>query len=253
MIFHAASNFLQEMYDEDVTRQFLHRTGIRCIFQTLRSPWKGGFLERLIGVVKRTLATTLCHNIFSEEQLPTLIKESEAVVNNRPLMYTRDKCEDEALTPSHLIHGDVVRLLPPMVPHEDMHLTLTTHQLCPQYFQLTETLYNLKCYWREGYLKSLQERHNLQEASLMALRKGDIVLVKAEQHKRSQWPLGKIIELYPDDKGVVRSLKVLFEGEEYLQAVQHIVLLETNAHDDEREEEPQNDDSDETAGSEERH
>ncbi|XP_064099375.1 uncharacterized protein LOC135210402 [Macrobrachium nipponense] len=154
--FSDVSTFLQEMYDEGVTKQFLRKTGIRWIFQTPRSPWKGGFFERLIGVVKRTLATALHCNLFSEEQLRTLIKEAEAVVNIHPLMYTGDMREDQALTSSHLICGDVIRLLPPVVL-KDVHLTLTTRQLRQQYFRLTESLDRLKHYWREGYLKSLRE------------------------------------------------------------------------------------------------
>ncbi|XP_064104040.1 uncharacterized protein LOC135213871 [Macrobrachium nipponense] len=90
--------------------------------QIIRSSWKWGFFERLIEVVKSTLATALRRNVFSEEQLRTLIKEAKAVVNNRPLMYTGDMRDDEVLTQSHLIGGDVVRLLPPVVPHKDMQL-----------------------------------------------------------------------------------------------------------------------------------
>ncbi|XP_064120182.1 uncharacterized protein LOC135224786 [Macrobrachium nipponense] len=194
------------------------------------------------------LATTLRWNLFNEEQFQTLIKEAKAVANNHPLMYTGDMREDKALIPLHLIRQDVVRLLPPVVPHKEMHPTLTTDQLLHQYFWLTETLSRFKKYWREGYLKSMQERHNLGEASPTALHVGDIKLVKADQCKRSQWPLGRILDLYPDDKGVFRSLKVLFEGEEHLRAVQHIVPLEVNTHDNERWEDVQDDESEENTG-----
>ncbi|XP_064110299.1 uncharacterized protein LOC135218085 [Macrobrachium nipponense] len=159
MTFCVASTFLQELYD-DVTRQFLRRTGIKWIFQTPRSPWKGEFFEQLIGVVKWTLATTLRCKMFNKKQLQTFMKEAEAVVNNNPLMYTGDMHEDEALTPSHLIRN-VIHLLLSVVPHEDMHQTLTTTQLHHQYFRLTETLDHFKCYSREGYLRSLQEWHDL--------------------------------------------------------------------------------------------
>ncbi|XP_064106837.1 uncharacterized protein LOC135215817 [Macrobrachium nipponense] len=126
MTFRAASTCLQEVCDEDVAKVFLCHMGIKWVSQTPQSPRKVGFFERLIRVVKRTLATTLRRNLLTEEQLRTLIKEAEAAVNNRPLMYSGDMHmhEDEALTPSHLILGDV-RLLPLMVPHEDMHMILT--------------------------------------------------------------------------------------------------------------------------------
>ncbi|XP_066969179.1 uncharacterized protein [Macrobrachium rosenbergii] len=82
MVFRAASTFLHEVYKEDVTQQFLCERGIRWTFQTPRSPWKGGFFERMVRVVKRALATMLRHAIFSEEQLMrTLTKGAEAVIN----------------------------------------------------------------------------------------------------------------------------------------------------------------------------
>ncbi|XP_066980680.1 uncharacterized protein [Macrobrachium rosenbergii] len=152
----------------------------------------------------------LRHTIFSVEQLRTLIKEEEAVINNRPLMYAGDTRENEVLTPSHLIRGDVIRLLPPVVPHEEMFATLTTRQLCHEYVRLTETLERFKTLWRDGYLKSLQERHDCKEGTPTLLHVRD-VLVKADNGKRSQWPLGRIEEIYPDEKGVIRSVKVLKE------------------------------------------
>ncbi|XP_064088208.1 uncharacterized protein LOC135202644 [Macrobrachium nipponense] len=201
-----------------------------------RSPWKGGFFERLIGVVKHMLETTLQCNVFSENHLCSLVKEAEAIVNHCPIMYTGDIRKDEVLTPSHLIRVDLVRLLPPVVPHEEVYQTMTTKPLRHKYFQLTEALECFKQCWQLGYLRLLQERHNFRESPATMLQIGDIVLVKTEQQKRSQWPLGKIIAIYPDNHGVILCyLKVLFEGEEHLRAVEHTVRLEVNTHDDKRE------------------
>ncbi|XP_066952338.1 uncharacterized protein [Macrobrachium rosenbergii] len=50
-----ASTFLQEIFDECETQQFLHERRIKWHFETPRSPWKEGFFECLIGVVKHTL------------------------------------------------------------------------------------------------------------------------------------------------------------------------------------------------------
>ncbi|XP_064093249.1 uncharacterized protein LOC135206007 [Macrobrachium nipponense] len=164
--FKTASNLLQGLYEEDEVQQFLRRTGVEWRFQTPRAPWKGGFFERLIGVTKRALQIALGRKHLPEAHVLTLVKEAEAVVNNRPLMYSGDKCEDEVLTPSHILHP------------------------------------------------------------------GDIVLVKQENKKRATWPLGRVVETYPDDDGVVRSAKVLFEDVESLRAVSHLVPLELAPSDD---------------------
>ncbi|XP_066958660.1 uncharacterized protein [Macrobrachium rosenbergii] len=89
--FRAADTFLREIYHQEETQQYLRNTCITWHFQTPRSPWKGGFFERMIGVVKRTLKTTLRRNIFHPEQVRTLVKEAEAVISNHPVMYSGDE------------------------------------------------------------------------------------------------------------------------------------------------------------------
>ncbi|XP_064083059.1 uncharacterized protein LOC135199074 [Macrobrachium nipponense] len=113
--FRRGSSFLREVYEEDMMKLFIRKTGIKWIFQTPRSPWKEGFFERLVRVVKQKLAIALRRNVFTEEQLCMLIKKTRAVITSCPLMYAGDTREAEVLTPSHLIRGDVIRLLTPVV------------------------------------------------------------------------------------------------------------------------------------------
>ena len=40
------------------------------------------------------------------------------------------------------------------------------------------------------------------------MEKGDIVILKDEQEQRNTWKLGKVIELIPDDDGLVRKVKL---------------------------------------------
>ncbi|XP_068237045.1 uncharacterized protein [Palaemon carinicauda] len=105
--FKTASNLLQGLYEKDEVQQFLRKTGIEWRFQTPHAPWKGGFFERLIGVTKRVLQIALRKKYLPDAHVLTLVKEAMAVVNNRPLMYSGDKCEDEVLTPSHLVRGNL--------------------------------------------------------------------------------------------------------------------------------------------------
>ncbi|XP_068250754.1 uncharacterized protein [Palaemon carinicauda] len=169
--FKTASNLLQGLYEEDEVQQFLRRRGIHWRFQMPGAPWKGGFFERLIGVTKRTLQIALGKKYLPDTHVITLVKEAEAVVNNRPLMYSGDKCEDEVLTPSHLLRGHPVHLTAPILPEDHLNATFTSQRL-------------------------------------------------------PTWPLGRVVETYPDDDGVVRSAKVLFEGVESLRAISHLVPQE---------------------------
>lgn len=67
-------------------------------------PWLGGFYERLIRLVKRLLRKAIGKLCHTYEQLLTILKEAEAVINSRPLVYVGDDINStETLTPSHFL------------------------------------------------------------------------------------------------------------------------------------------------------
>ncbi|XP_064106959.1 uncharacterized protein LOC135215934 [Macrobrachium nipponense] len=188
--------------------------------------------SRVIGVTKRALQIALGRKHLPEAHVLTLVKEAEAVVNNRPLMYSGDKCEDEVLTPSHLVRGHLINFNGTCFADEDLNATFISRRLRDRYLKLTDTLKAFRERWRKEYLSALRARHDCQSGEPTRLHPGDIVLVKQENQKRAMWPLGRVMETYPDDDGVVRSAKVLFEDVESLRTVSHLVPLELAPSDD---------------------
>ncbi|GFS52655.1 integrase catalytic domain-containing protein [Trichonephila clavipes] len=66
-----------------------------------QAPWWGGFWERLIGLVKKTLRKTLGKTSLNHEELHTVLCDCESLINSRPLTYVTDDVEDlEPLTPA---------------------------------------------------------------------------------------------------------------------------------------------------------
>ena len=63
----------------------------------------GGFYERLVGIVKRSLRKMLCKVYLDLIQMQTLLTEIESVVNTRPLIYICDDIEQCTLTPAHFL------------------------------------------------------------------------------------------------------------------------------------------------------
>ena len=70
-----------------------------------KSPWWGGFYERLVGIIKRCLKKVAGKAFLNYDELTTLLMEIEQTLNTRPLTYLSDNNEDEAITPSHLLYG----------------------------------------------------------------------------------------------------------------------------------------------------
>ena len=69
------------------------------------SPWWGGFWERLVQSVKRSLRKTLFRSTLNYEEPVTVVTEIEGIINCRPLIYTYNDNTEEVVTFSHLIYG----------------------------------------------------------------------------------------------------------------------------------------------------
>ena len=63
------------------------------------------------------------------------------------------------------------------------------------------------------------------------LQVGKIVLLESLNVARYNWPLARVLEVYPDQKGIVRTARVLCRGEEYKRPVSKLVRLELDSED----------------------
>ena len=77
---------------------------IRWNFIVELAPWMGGFYKRLIGLVKRSLRKAICKLCLTCNQLLTVLKETEAIINSQPLIYVGDDINSGTpLTPAHFL------------------------------------------------------------------------------------------------------------------------------------------------------
>ena len=94
--------------DTDV-QTYVSNEGMKWKFVTEYSTWQGGFYERLVGITKRSLRKSLGKSKMDEQQLSTILVETEAVINSRPLVYVENDINySKALTPADFItlnHG----------------------------------------------------------------------------------------------------------------------------------------------------
>ena len=69
------------------------------------SPWWGGFWERLVQSVKRSLRKILFRSTVNYEELVTVVTEIKGIINCRPKTNIYNDNTEEVVTPSHLIYG----------------------------------------------------------------------------------------------------------------------------------------------------
>lgn len=70
-----------------------------------RTPWWGGFYERIVRSMKTALRKTIGQSLLTYEELETVLCEIEQSINARPLVYQSEDDLGQAITPLHLIHG----------------------------------------------------------------------------------------------------------------------------------------------------
>ena len=135
---------------------YLTNNRITWKFIAEKAPWWGGFWERMVRGVKRSLKKSIGRTTWSFEEMRTLIVEVEAVINARPLTYVHDDSEgiDYTLTPSHLIYGRKITSLPNSNPFE----VVSTYEILTRRMKSHRILlWNLLKTWRKDYLLNLRE------------------------------------------------------------------------------------------------
>ncbi len=89
----------------DRIKAYLASEGYNWITYVERAPHCGGFIERLVGLVKRHLRRALWHRPVSLEQFRTILCRIEAIVNDRPLFHpSSDPRDTLPLRPSDFLH-----------------------------------------------------------------------------------------------------------------------------------------------------
>ena len=180
---------------------------IRWFFYLEKSPWWGGFIERLVGLVKSILRKVLYRAYLTFEEMTTLLIKIESIINSRPITYTYVENTIEPLTPSHLLIGKRSTELPPKsapgVTYKDDGRN--------EYIEKLRSEFEKR--WVNEYLTELQEHHlTVKKGSneVATPKVGDVVIIKQECKPRTQWKLARVTKTIPGrgDKKI-RSIEVM--------------------------------------------
>ena len=148
---------------------------------------------------------------LTSEQLLTILKEAEAVINSRPLVYVGEDINSYmTLTPAHFLTLNP-KIGLPISTRDDTDDINYNPEISSADKLLATWKKGLKCLgsfwkiWSHEYLLSLRER---QQAKLKGPRVqspctanvGDVVLIK-DDFSRGSWRLGRIQELIKSKDG----------------------------------------------------
>lgn len=151
-----------------------------------KSPWWGGFYERMIGLVKRSLRATLYRSSISLEEFLTVVMEVEEAVNRRPLVVNEDG--GNVLSPAHFLHG--------IGPTSEDLIPLEELDFLKEWGRRQE--FSKRCFrtLKKEYFTQLRNWRS-HEVGVFEPKVGDVVLVKDSMKSRLKWPLGKVVGVGP--------------------------------------------------------
>ncbi|XP_035660814.1 uncharacterized protein LOC118405422 [Branchiostoma floridae] len=191
-----------KMWNQEKIKDTLLQKEIDWKFSPPTGSHFGGVWERQIRTIRQVLNAIVKKHTLDDEGLHTLLCEAESIVNGRPLTTTSNEVNDlEALTPNHLLNMKMQTTLPPnLTDKNDLYARRRWKQV-----QYLASLFWRR--WSKEYMASLQERSKWGTRQ-RDLAVGDIVLLKDEQSPRGVWPLGRIVQVMPGSRGLVRRVKV---------------------------------------------
>ena len=125
--------------------------------------------------------------------------------------------------------------MPPLLqPNTDDDSTNEAKELRHQCFLLSNALDRFRKRWSTEYPTSLREKHanHCAENPTHHLKPGSLVMVHHDNMHRNEWPLGKVVRVFPDSLGVIRTAEVEEGGWSSIRSVTFLVLLKLDCYDD---------------------
>ena len=204
--FKYTAGFLKKLQYDSLFTSLLQEKRVTWKFNLERSPWWGGYFERMVGCVKRCLRKVLGKAKLALDEIRTLLIEIEGTLNNRPITYVYDDVHIQPLTPSHLLHGRRLIHIGESLDFSDMDKEEGKYS--KRFWYLMQKLNHFISRWRKEYLLDLREHEKNKGNKEAAVKKGDIVLIYEDNVKRTEWKMGRVEELLPGKDGITRGVKV---------------------------------------------
>lgn len=179
--------------------------GLQWRFGPADSPWNQGAVEALVKSIKRCLKVSMENKRLSPSEFATVCYEVANTLNERPLgVMTSEDSEINLLTPNSLILGRAIA-----TSITDSHYGSDSWK--ERYNMVSFISQKFWEQWIQLYAPTLVAQSKWQKTT-RNLQVGDIVQVCDSNALRSQYHIARVVEVYPDDNGIVRRVKVRYKS-----------------------------------------
>ena len=194
---------------------FLQTRDVQWHFNPPKASHMGGAWERMIRTVRKVLAPLLREQVLSDESLQTVLTMAEHLVNERPMTnVSTDPIDLNALTPNDLIRP----------PSSSFSLTGFENSARKRWKQVQHMADVFWKRWLSEYFPLLKARQKWVHP-MVNLKINDIVLI-VEDSRRGEWPLARILDVFPSSDGLVRKVKLKTSSSVLVRPITKLCLLE---------------------------
>lgn len=200
--FVGANNFIQSILAQlqEDAQTIEDQCKIKWTFTTPGAPHQGGIYEAAVKSIKYHLVRIIGDTTLTFEEFATLLSQTEAYVNSRPLSPLNDDPNTlNALTPGHFLIGEALVKLP-----EENFLEVPVNRL-NRWNHIQRMTQHFWQRWYVEYLNTLINRSKWQKEQ-RNLKIGDLVVVKDENSPPMKWKLAWVEEVLPGKDDLVSRL-----------------------------------------------
>ena len=203
--FVATGKWLEVLKKDASLFNFMGKLKIKWRFNLPRAPWWGGFFERPIGVMKRSLSKSIGRSLLKFAEIEEALIDVEASMKNRPLLYQGEEFEKLIITSNILL-----RRRPLPIVEDDLELIGDEAEVSRRMKLLQRSKHQLRQRFMNKYIHALEERQQLinDQQEVAVPEPGSILLLKGKSKQKAHWKLGTVLSNITGKNGIVRGLKL---------------------------------------------
>mgnify|MGYP000654560869 CR=1 FL=1 len=224
----AGAKIVQDYLSDPETRVYLNEHGVSAVkFQNYYkgNSRLGAMVESAVKLVKRLISGSIGRNVLNLHDFEYIIEMTIHLVNRRPVAFRealRDECIDvpSPITPEAIIHGhdllsvNVIPDLQPLPSDQDWTPNGGTALIRDEFAALREVRKNLVEKYNNEFISGLIDQavdrsDRYKPVTHNKITVGDIILLKEDNCKPSNYPMGIVKKIEVNNLGEVTGATIL--------------------------------------------
>lgn len=219
----ALAEFYKSRQFTEVNNYLISDLNVTWHFIPPNSPNFGGIWERAVRSAKHHIKRVVGNTMLNYEEFNTVFVLIEHCLNSRPISPLSDDPDDLLpLTPNHFLIGEGATFLP------ELDLSATAKNQLKRYQLLQKLRQDVWKRWHAEYFNLLQQRNKWKTNIGPTVQVGDLVIIKSDNALPSQWPTGRVLELFKGKDDIVRVANVKTLNGVFKRPISKLCVLPVN-------------------------